>query len=93
MSNVSLSFLNSKISRDQDALIGVPGAILTVEQRKRLTISVELRAKPSILLFLDESTSGLDGQSSFNIVRFLKGGKTVYFGETSEDSSILLDYF
>jgi ABC-type multidrug transport system ATPase subunit len=56
----------------QDALIGVPGAGLTIEQRKRLTIGVELAAKPSILLFLDEPTSGLDGQSSFNIVRFLR---------------------
>jgi ATP-binding cassette subfamily G (WHITE) protein 2 (SNQ2) len=109
----------------QDALIGVPGAGLTIEQRKRLTIGVELAAKPSILLFLDEPTSGLDGQSSFNIVRFLrrlteagqavlctihqpsaslfesfdsllllaKGGQTVYFGETGENSTILLNYF
>ena len=50
----------------------VPGAGLTVEQRKRLTIGVELAAKPTILLFLDEPTSGLDGQSAFNVVRFLK---------------------
>lgn len=56
----------------QDALIGVPGSGLTVEQRKRLTIGVELAAKPSILLFLDEPTSGLDGQSAFNVVRFLR---------------------
>ena len=32
---------------------------LGVEQRKRLTIGVELAAKPSLLLFLDEPTSGL----------------------------------
>jgi len=31
---------------------------LNVEQRKRLTIGVELAAKPALLLFLDEPTSG-----------------------------------
>ncbi|RDW58343.1 hypothetical protein BP5796_12273 [Coleophoma crateriformis] len=56
----------------EDAIIGSPGAGLTVEQRKRLTIGVELAAKPSILLFLDEPTSGLDGQSAYNVVRFLR---------------------
>ncbi|KAL2203403.1 hypothetical protein CC79DRAFT_1279575 [Sarocladium strictum] len=45
---------------------------LGVEQRKRLTIGVELAAKPSLLLFLDEPTSGLDSQSAYSIVRFLK---------------------
>ena len=55
-----------------DTLIGRPGAGLTVEGRKRVTIGVELVAKPSILTFLDEPTSGLDGQSAFNTVRFLR---------------------
>lgn len=55
-----------------DTLIGQPGAGLTVEQRKRVTIGVELVAKPSILIFLDEPTSGLDGQSAYNTVRFLR---------------------
>ena len=55
-----------------DTLIGRVGAGLTVEQRKRVTIGVELVAKPSILIFLDEPTSGLDGQSAFNTVRFLR---------------------
>jgi ATP-binding cassette, subfamily G (WHITE), member 2, PDR len=45
---------------------------LGVEQRKRVTIGVELAAKPSLLLFLDEPTSGLDSQSAYSIVRFLK---------------------
>ncbi|KAF8314186.1 ABC transporter [Clavulina sp. PMI_390] len=54
-----------------DALIGVPGAGLGVEQRKRVTIGVELVSKP-VLLFLDEPTSGLDGQSSFKIIQFLR---------------------
>ncbi|KAF2864334.1 ABC transporter-like protein [Piedraia hortae CBS 480.64] len=52
----------------QDAIIQSLG----VEQRKRLTIGVELAAKPSLLLFLDEPTSGLDSQSAYSIVRFLK---------------------
>jgi len=52
----------------QDAVI----ASLGVEQKKRLTIGVELAAKPSLLLFLDEPTSGLDSQSALSIVRFLR---------------------
>ncbi|KAL9019649.1 MAG: hypothetical protein Q9185_003114 [Variospora sp. 1 TL-2023] len=55
-----------------DAIIGSPETGLAVEQRKRVTIGVELAAKPELLLFLDEPTSGLDSQSAFNIVRFLK---------------------
>ncbi|EGG01226.1 uncharacterized protein MELLADRAFT_39264 [Melampsora larici-populina 98AG31] len=55
-----------------DAMIGFPGFGLGVEGRKRVTIGVELAAKPQLLLFLDEPTSGLDGQSAYNIVRFLK---------------------
>ncbi|TLD28912.1 hypothetical protein PspLS_03876 [Pyricularia sp. CBS 133598] len=55
-----------------DSIIGWPEFGLTVEQRKRVTIGVELAAKPELLLFLDEPTSGLDSQSAFNIVRFLK---------------------
>merc|ERR1711939_680068 len=42
------------------------------EQRKLLTIGVELAAKPKLLLFLDEPTSGLDSQSSWSIVAFLR---------------------
>ncbi|KAH8731975.1 ABC transporter CDR4 [Phaeosphaeriaceae sp. PMI808] len=55
-----------------DAIIGEPETGLAVEQRKRVTIGVELAAKPELLLFLDEPTSGLDSQSAFNIVRFLR---------------------
>lgn len=52
----------------EDAIVSSLG----VEQRKRLTIGVELAAKPQLLLFLDEPTSGLDSQSAFSIVTFLK---------------------
>ncbi|KAI8142003.1 ABC-2 type transporter-domain-containing protein [Fennellomyces sp. T-0311] len=47
------------------------GVGISVEERKRLTIGMELVAKPK-LLFLDEPTSGLDAQSSYNIVRFIR---------------------
>lgn len=55
-----------------EAIVGTPGEGLNVEQRKLLTIGVELAAKPALLLFLDEPTSGLDSQSSWSIVAFLR---------------------
>lgn len=55
-----------------DAVVGVPGEGLNVEQRKRLTIGVELAAKPQLLLFLDEPTSGLDSQTSWAILDLLE---------------------
>ncbi|KAL3232856.1 Protein SNQ2 [Nakaseomyces bracarensis] len=55
-----------------DALVGDVGRGLNVEQRKKLSIGVELVAKPDLLLFLDEPTSGLDSQSSWAIVQLLK---------------------
>ncbi|KAJ4855726.1 ABC-2 type transporter domain-containing protein [Trichoderma breve] len=83
-----------------NAVVGVPGEGLNVEQRKLLTIGVELAAKPKLLLFLDEPTSGLDSQSSailfqtFDRLLFLaKGGKTVYFGNIGDNSHTLLNYF
>nr|POF17883.1 brefeldin a resistance protein [Quercus suber] len=54
------------------ATIGNIGSGLNQEQRKRLTIGVELASKPELLLFLDEPTSGLDSGAAFNIVRFLR---------------------
>ncbi|KAF2258149.1 putative multidrug resistance ABC transporter [Lojkania enalia] len=54
-----------------DAVVGVPGEGLNVEQRKRLTIGVELAARPALLLFLDEPTSGLDSQTSWAILDLL----------------------
>ena len=55
-----------------DAVIGVLGEGLNVEQRKRLTIGVELAAKPPLLLFVDEPTSGLDSQTSWAILDLLE---------------------
>lgn len=55
-----------------DAVVGRLGNGLNVEQRKKLSIAVELVAKPSLLLFLDEPTSGLDSQSAWAIVKLLR---------------------
>lgn len=55
-----------------EAIIGEVGTGLNVEQRKRLTIGVELAAKPALLVFLDEPTSGLDSQSSWSILQLLR---------------------
>ena len=42
----------------RNTLVGIPGESgLSVEQRKRLTIAVELVANPSVI-FMDEPTSG-----------------------------------
>lgn len=54
-----------------EAIIGQPGEGLNIEQRKLLTIGIELTARPKIL-FLDEPTSGLDSQSSWTIVTLLR---------------------
>lgn len=55
-----------------EGIVGEVGMGLNVEQRKRLTIGVELAAKPKLLLFLDEPTSGLDAMAAWSIVRFLR---------------------
>ncbi|KAK9463806.1 ABC-2 type transporter-domain-containing protein [Lipomyces oligophaga] len=55
-----------------DAVVGIPGEGLNVEQRKRLTIGVELAARPKLLLFLDEPTSGLDSQTAWSICSLMR---------------------
>jgi ABC-type multidrug transport system ATPase subunit len=45
---------------------------LNVEQKKRVTIGVELAARPELLLFLDEPTSGLDSDSSWSLCTLLR---------------------
>ncbi|KAI1372155.1 ATP-binding cassette transporter [Hypoxylon crocopeplum] len=64
-----------------NAIVGVLGEGLNIEQRKRLTIGVELVAKPPLLLFVDEPTSGLDSQTSWAIMdlleRLSKAGQSI----------------
>ncbi|ORY86958.1 ABC drug exporter AtrF [Protomyces lactucae-debilis] len=69
---------------------------LDVEAKKRLTIGVELCARPNLLLFLDEPTSGLDSQSAFNIVRFLRrlaaAGQAIICTIHQPSSELLLQF-
>jgi ABC-type multidrug transport system ATPase subunit/ABC-type multidrug transport system permease subunit len=56
----------------KDSLVGIPGVNgLSTEQRKRLTIAVELVANPSIM-FLDEPTTGLDARAAAIVMRAVK---------------------
>ncbi|XP_027349411.1 ABC transporter G family member 39-like isoform X2 [Abrus precatorius] len=64
----------------RDALVGLPGVDgLSTEQRKRLTIAVELVANPSII-FMDEPTSGLDARAAAIVMRTVRN--TVDTGRT-----------
>ncbi|GMH11879.1 hypothetical protein Nepgr_013720 [Nepenthes gracilis] len=64
----------------REALVGLPGVNgLSTEQRKRLTIAVELVANPSIL-FMDEPTSGLDARAAAIVMRTVRN--TVDTGRT-----------
>ncbi|CAH2064224.1 unnamed protein product [Thlaspi arvense] len=65
----------------KDALVGVAGVSgLSTEQRKRLTIAVELVANPSII-FMDEPTTGLDARAAAIVMRAVKNvadtGRTI----------------
>ncbi|XP_047046682.1 ABC transporter G family member 41-like [Lolium rigidum] len=65
----------------RDSLVGIPGVNgLSTEQRKRLTIAVELVSNPSII-FMDEPTSGLDARAAAIVMRAVKNvadtGRTV----------------
>lgn len=60
------------LTRFANAVIGIPGEGLNIEQRKRVTIGVELAAKPELLLFLDEPTSGLDSNTAWSICTLLR---------------------
>ncbi|EEF46390.1 ABC transporter G family member 36 [Ricinus communis] len=64
----------------KDAIVGLPGVTgLSTEQRKRLTIAVELVANPSII-FMDEPTSGLDARAAAIVMRAVRN--TVDTGRT-----------
>ncbi|PNY08471.1 pleiotropic drug resistance protein 3-like, partial [Trifolium pratense] len=56
----------------KDSLVGITGQSgLSTEQRKRLTIAVELVSNPSII-FMDEPTSGLDARAAAVVMRAVK---------------------
>ncbi|MQM16082.1 hypothetical protein Taro_049036, partial [Colocasia esculenta] len=62
------------------AMVGLPGfSGLSTEQRKRLTIAVELVANPSII-FMDEPTTGLDARAAAIVMRTVRN--TVNTGRT-----------
>ncbi|XP_052185165.1 ABC transporter G family member 31 isoform X2 [Diospyros lotus] len=62
------------------AVVGLPGSSgLSTEQRKRLTIAVELVANPSII-FMDEPTSGLDARAAAIVMKTVRN--TVDSGRT-----------
>ncbi|ESR40384.1 ABC transporter G family member 40 [Citrus sinensis] len=64
----------------RQSLVGLPGVSgLSTEQRKRLTIAVELVANPSII-FMDEPTSGLDARAAAIVMRTVRN--TVDTGRT-----------
>ncbi|XP_023512684.1 pleiotropic drug resistance protein 1-like [Cucurbita pepo subsp. pepo] len=64
----------------RDSIVGLPGVNgLSTEQRKRLTIAVELVANPSII-FMDEPTSGLDARAAAIVMRTVRN--TVDTGRT-----------
>ncbi|XP_047045041.1 ABC transporter G family member 48-like [Lolium rigidum] len=64
----------------RNAMVGLPGVDgLSTEQRKRLTIAVELVSNPSII-FMDEPTSGLDARAAAIVMRTVRN--TVNTGRT-----------
>ncbi|KAL3676898.1 hypothetical protein R1sor_026846 [Riccia sorocarpa] len=69
-----------ELTNIKDLTVGHPGVSgLSTEQRKRLTIAVELVANPSIV-FMDEPTSGLDARAAAIVMRTVRN--TVDTGRT-----------
>ncbi|KAH7657265.1 Monosaccharide-transporting ATPase protein [Dioscorea alata] len=69
-----------ELTQLKKVLVGLPGLSgLSTEQRKRLTIAVELVANPSII-FMDEPTSGLDARAAAIVMRTVRN--TVNTGRT-----------
>lgn len=65
------------------ALVGLPGTDgLSLEQRKRLTIAVNMVTIPS-MVFMDEPTSGLDAKAATIVIRTVRNivniGRTIVY--------------
>ncbi|KDD75002.1 ABC-2 type transporter [Helicosporidium sp. ATCC 50920] len=70
-----------ELERLEQAFVGVPGESgLSIQQRKRLTIAVELVANPSAI-FMDEPTTGLDARAATVVMASVRAvvdtGRTV----------------
>ncbi|XP_077217702.1 pleiotropic drug resistance protein 3-like isoform X2 [Tasmannia lanceolata] len=112
-SNTKSEFVNEvletiELDRIKDSLVGIPGVNgLSTEQRKRLTIAVELVSNPSII-FMDEPTSGLDARAAAIVMRAVKnvvdtgrtvlilmkrGGQIIYSGPLGQHSRSVIEYF
>ncbi|KAK9054719.1 hypothetical protein SSX86_025798 [Deinandra increscens subsp. villosa] len=84
-SEEKMAFVNEvmelvELEKLKDAIVGLQGVTgLSTEQRKRLTIAVELVANPSII-FMDEPTSGLDARAAAIVMRTVRN--TVDTGRT-----------
>jgi len=86
-----------ELSNIDECLVGdaEEGTGLSFEQRKRLSIAVELAASPSII-FLDEPTSGLDSRAALIVCRALRTiastGRTV-IATIHQPSSAVFELF
>ena len=70
-----------ELDKIRGSIVGFPGQSgLSVEQRKRLSIGVEMVANPSVI-FMDEPTSGLDARAAVIVMQAVKNvsrnGRTV----------------
>ncbi|RWW33829.1 hypothetical protein BHE74_00017806 [Ensete ventricosum] len=76
-SPVSQMFINEvmelvELKSLKNAMVGLPGVSgLAAEERKRLTIAVELVSSPSII-FMDEPTTGLDARAAAIVMRTVR---------------------
>ncbi|KAJ6582434.1 hypothetical protein B0H10DRAFT_2235259 [Mycena sp. CBHHK59/15] len=75
IATVRESLIFSALLRQHKDKLAYVEEVLALEMkssvRKRLTIAVELVAKPEFLVFFDESTSGLDSQTAWSICQLM----------------------
>jgi len=85
-----------ELTKEKDFLIGTGNGMgLSFQQRKRLSIAIEMAASPSVI-FLDEPTSGLESRAALIVMRSLKRiadtGRTVC-ATIHQPSAICFDMF